>query len=133
MDQFFPKLTKCWYRSYGPSGSVQLQDRLCILSLNIVNEKIFVILWFWLIFLAFLSALAVFFRILVFSIPALRTYMIMGHLRYVKRSVVKKITKHFGIGGWFVLHLLGKNINPLIYKDLIVELSKDICEKPYAV
>uniref|UniRef100_A0A2A4K4P2 Innexin n=1 Tax=Heliothis virescens TaxID=7102 RepID=A0A2A4K4P2_HELVI len=41
MDQFFPKLTKCWLRSYGPSGTLQMKDRLCVLPLNIVNEKIF--------------------------------------------------------------------------------------------
>ncbi|CAG4937181.1 unnamed protein product [Parnassius apollo] len=28
MDRYFPKLTKCWFRSYGPSGSLQLKDRL---------------------------------------------------------------------------------------------------------
>ncbi|XP_026499008.1 innexin inx2-like [Vanessa tameamea] len=133
MDQFFPKLTKCWFRSYGPSGTLQLKDRLCVLPLNIVNEKIFVILWFWLIFLTLLSAAAVLFRILVFTLPALRTSMIMGQLRYVKRRVVAKIVKNFGFGDWFILYLLGKNMNPIIYKDLILELSKEVGNKPVTV
>ncbi|KAJ2939723.1 hypothetical protein O0L34_g17916 [Tuta absoluta] len=133
MDQFFPKLTKCWIRSYGPSGSIQLKDRLCVLPLNIVNEKIFVILWFWLIVLAFASVLAVLFRVLVFSLPLFRTMMILGQLRYVKRSLVSKIVKHFGFGDWFILYLLGKNMNPLIYKELIVELSKELEHKTVIV
>ncbi|XP_039753949.1 innexin inx2-like [Pararge aegeria] len=130
MDQYFPKLTKCWFRSYGPSGSMQHKDRLCVLPLNIVNEKIFVFLWFWLIFLALLSALAVLFRILVISMPPLRTVMIMGQLRFVKRRVISRIVRHFSFGDWFILYLLGKNMNPLIYKDLIIEVSKELEKRP---
>lgn len=133
MDQFFPKLTKCWFRIYGPSGTLQLKDRLCVLPLNIVNEKIFIILWFWLIFLTLLSTAAVFFRILVFCLPPLRTYMIMGQLRHVKRRTVSKIVKNIGFGDWFIVYLLGKNMNPIIYKDLILELSKELGNKPVTV
>ncbi|XP_038211702.1 innexin inx2-like [Zerene cesonia] len=133
MDEFFPKLTKCFYRMYGPSGTIEVKDRLCVLPLNIVNEKIFVILWFWLIFLALLSTIAVLFRILVLSLPPLRTYLIMGQVRYVKRRVVTKIVKRFSFGDWFILYLLGKNMNPIIYKDLIIELSKELESKPLMV
>lgn len=133
MDKYFPKLTKCWFRNYGPSGTIQFKDRLCVLPLNIVNEKIFVILWFWLIFLAFVSSMAVLFRILVFSLQPLRTIMIMGQLRLVKRSLVSRIVKQFGFGDWFILYLLGKNMNPLIYKELVLELSKELEPKTVVV
>ncbi|KAG6448968.1 hypothetical protein O3G_MSEX005805 [Manduca sexta] len=133
MDQYFPKLTKCWLRSYGPSGSLQIKDRLCVLPLNIVNEKIFVILWFWLIALVLVSTLAILFRVLVFSLPPLRTMMTMGQLRNVKRSLVSRIVRKFGFGDWFILYLLGKNMNPIIYRDLIIELSKAIDHKTVMV
>lgn len=126
MDQYFPKLTKCSLRTYGPSGSMQFKDRLCVLPLNIVNEKIFVILWFWLIILSFLSILAVLFRVIVFSVRPLRTLMIIGQLRYVRRSIVSRIVRRFGFGDWFILYLLGKNMNPHIYKELIIELAKQV-------
>ncbi|XP_023938914.1 innexin inx2 [Bicyclus anynana] len=130
MDKYFPKLTKCWFRSYGPSGTLQLKDRLCILPLNIVNEKIFVFLWFWLVFLAFLSTLAVLYRILIISMPPLRTLMIMGQLRFVKRRIISKIVYRISFGDWFILHLLGKNMNPLLYKELIIEVSKELEKRP---
>ncbi|CAH0723174.1 unnamed protein product, partial [Brenthis ino] len=126
MDLYFPKLTKCSYRDFGPSGTPQLKDRLCVLPLNIINEKIFAVLWFWLIILAVLSALAIFFRIIIFTVPTVRTYLIMSRVRQVDRYVVSKITNHFGYGDWFVLHLLGKNMNPIAFKDLVLELSKEI-------
>ncbi|XP_013198065.1 innexin inx2 [Amyelois transitella] len=133
MDQFFPKLTKCWLRKYGPTGTLQLKDRLCVLPLNIVNERIFLILWFWLIFLALVSAMALLFRLLVISLAPLRTFMIMGQLRYVRRSVVSKIVNTFGYGDWFILYSLGKNVNPIIYKELILELGKELDHKPIDV
>lgn len=126
MDQFFPKLTKCFLRRFGPSGTIELRDRLCVLPLNLVNEKIFVVLWFWLLMLTFVSTLAVLFRVLVFSARPLRTVMIMGQVRNVKRSVVSSVVKRFGFGNWFILYLLGKNLNPRIYKELILELCKEM-------
>lgn len=47
LDLVFPKVTKCDFFKYGQSGSIQKHDALCVMALNIINEKIFVILWFW--------------------------------------------------------------------------------------
>ncbi|CAG9785912.1 unnamed protein product [Diatraea saccharalis] len=133
MDQYFPKLTKCWLRNYGPSGGLQLKDHLCVLPLNIVNEKIFVILWFWLIFLTLISTLAVLYRLFVLAFPPFRTALIMSQVRHIHRSVVSRIVKRFGFGDWFILYLLGCNMNPIIYKELIIELSKELDHKTVMV
>ena len=47
MSRVFPRMTKCLFHTFGPSGSIQRFDTLCILALNILNEKIFTVLWFW--------------------------------------------------------------------------------------
>jgi hypothetical protein len=47
------KLTDTWF-----TGSIQRHDALCVLPLNILNEKIFIFLWFWFIILSVLSGLA---------------------------------------------------------------------------
>ena len=52
-------MTKCTFHKYGASGTVQTIDGLCILPLNIINEKIYVFIWFWFIFLAIISAIHV--------------------------------------------------------------------------
>lgn len=47
LDTIFPKMTKCDFYKYGQSGSIQRHDALCVMALNVVHEKIYVILWFW--------------------------------------------------------------------------------------
>ena len=39
LNRVFPKVAKCNFNKYGPSGTVEIFDGLCILSLNIINEK----------------------------------------------------------------------------------------------
>ena len=52
-------MTKCTFHKFGPSGTVQAFDGLCVLPLNIINEKIYVFLWFWFVTLAFITAFQV--------------------------------------------------------------------------
>merc|ERR1712172_371460 len=40
MARVFPKMTKCTFHKFGPSGTVEKFDGLCVLPLNIINEKI---------------------------------------------------------------------------------------------
>ena len=41
----FPKMTKCSLNMFGPSGSVINYEGLCVLPVNVINEKIFLIIW----------------------------------------------------------------------------------------
>lgn len=50
----FPRITKCIFHKYGASGSIQKHDSLCVLPLNIVNEKTYIFIWFWFIILLIL-------------------------------------------------------------------------------
>ena len=46
MAKVFPKVTKCTFFKYGPSGTVEKKDGLCVLPLNIINEKIYIFIWY---------------------------------------------------------------------------------------
>merc|ERR1719357_464816 len=76
MNVVFPKVTKCTFHKYGPSGSITRHDGLCILALNIINEKIYVFLWFWFVGVAFFSAIAILYRLIVLLVPSLRVSVI---------------------------------------------------------
>lgn len=124
MARVFPKVTKCTFHKYGPSGSVQKFDGLCVLPLNIVNEKIYVFLWFWFIILTFLSGLSLVYRAAVVCGPQLRLYLLRARSRLSPQNHIETIAKNCYLGDWFVLYQLGKNIDPLIFKELIADLAK---------
>ena len=65
-DAVFPKVTKCTFHTFGFSGSQQRIDGLCVLMLNIINEKFFAILWYWYIIAGILAAGMIIRRILMF-------------------------------------------------------------------
>ena len=66
------QVTKCTFQKYGASGTVTKHDGLCVLALNIINEKVYVFLWFWFVGVAIMSALAIIYRTVVIMVPSLR-------------------------------------------------------------
>ena len=64
MIYIFPRMTKCTFHKFGASGEVEKHDALCILPLNIVNEKIYIFLWFWFVGLITWTFLCFGYRIL---------------------------------------------------------------------
>ncbi|KAG8237843.1 hypothetical protein J437_LFUL002452 [Ladona fulva] len=123
MSRVFPKVTKCVFHKYGPSGSVQKFDGLCVLPLNIVNEKIYVFLWFWFVVLSVITGVALLYRVAVVMGPQVRTYLLRARSRLAPHDQIETITRKCQIGDWFVLYQLGKNMDPLIYKELVAELA----------
>ena len=55
MVRIFPKVTKCTFKNFGASGTIQQFDGLCILPINMINDKIYIGIWFWLFILLLLS------------------------------------------------------------------------------
>ncbi|KAK9883602.1 hypothetical protein WA026_001777 [Henosepilachna vigintioctopunctata] len=41
MDKVFPKVAKCSYYRFGVSSTIENRDALCVLPLNVLNEKLF--------------------------------------------------------------------------------------------
>jgi hypothetical protein len=52
-------MTKCEFHKFGSSGTVQKFDALCVLPLNIINEKIYVFLWFWFVIVSIITGIQV--------------------------------------------------------------------------
>lgn len=58
-DRIFPKVTKCIFFKYGPTGTIENIDNMCVLAINILNEKVYTILWFLFVFVIFFSILGI--------------------------------------------------------------------------
>jgi len=134
MNDVFPKVTKCTFYKYGPSGTMTVHDGLCILALNIINEKIFVFLWFWFVFIATVSILNIVYRLVVIAIPSIRVSIIMARTLFqVETTMVEDILRCSNqnwvdkVGNYWVIYLLSKNLSPVAMKELMIELKPILC------
>jgi len=123
MIRVFPRMTKCTFHRYGSSGDVQRHDALCILPLNIINEKIYIFLWFWFVFLAVLSGALLIYRVIVLMSDHVRDTVLIRRARLSDRSDLIIVLDNGDVGDWFLMYMLCKNMDPLHYRELIVRLS----------
>ena len=59
----------CTFHSVGTAAGEQKFNSLCVLSLNIINEKIYILLWFWLFFISGITAVHLVYRLLTIMMP----------------------------------------------------------------
>ncbi|CAL8126486.1 unnamed protein product [Orchesella dallaii] len=123
MDKVFPKVSKCIFNHFGASGNIVHQDVLCVLPLNILNEKIFIFLWFWFVFLAMVSMIGLLYRLLTIALPSVRAQRLQLIAALCDERMVQRVSQQCGYGDWFLLCLLGKNMDPVFYADIISELA----------
>ncbi|XP_064457638.1 innexin inx2-like [Ornithodoros turicata] len=129
MIKVFPRLTKCTFHMYGTSGDVQKHDAMCILPINIINEKIYVFLWFWFIILAVLSALVLVYRAAIMFVPRIRFMVLRSRAKLANKDYVERICDRTNLGDWLVLDLLCKNIDPINFRDLVNDYVRRLDHK----
>jgi len=128
MAVVFPKVAKCSFHKYGPSGSLETYDALCVLPLNIINEKIYIFLWFWFILLASTTAIFMVYRFATLLGSGIRVAMIQARCGRLSRDKVSDLLSapdlsySQQVGDFFLLYLIGKNIDEVTMKEFIVSL-----------
>ncbi|KAE8744826.1 hypothetical protein FOCC_FOCC008550 [Frankliniella occidentalis] len=127
MIAVFPRMTKCTFHKYGASGSLQKHDALCVLALNILNEKIYIFLWFWLIVLAVMSGIVLLYSSALVVLPSMRELVLKWHFRVGTQNEVAILNRKTQIGDFLLLHLLSQNMNMMVYGEVLNEL----CNKMY--
>ena len=120
----FPRMTKCTFHQTGPSGDTQKQDAFCLLAVNHVNEKVFIVLWFWFVFIMICSMAAVIYRTLTWISLDIRTTVIKQRCPMASRSLLNQMVLRIGIGDWFLLTLLAKNMDGFNFKRLVEEYHR---------
>lgn len=105
MAKVFPKMTKCTFKHFGMSGSVENKDAECILPLNIFNEKIYALIWFWSIILSAITFLH-----------------LTARVSQIVQSIFHNNTSQSGIsyfGDRFILMQMRKFIDPVLYEQIV--------------
>lgn len=117
------------FNMYGPSGTIQKLDAFCVLPVNIFNEKFFIFLWFWYIILAVITGLGLIYRIVTLIVPRVRRYTLFykgGRLPGDFERQLGLVFNRCNIGDWFVLSLIGENVDQWTFSALIQDLYAQI-------
>ena len=88
MCEVFPKVASCDYYRYARiAGGLEMKNAICILNLNMINDKVFALLWFWHATLVIFGAVRIFTRLCQvssgdMSAMMLRNIYVSGFLLY---------------------------------------------------
>lgn len=93
MIEVFPRVTKCTFHKFGASGTIQKLDALCVLALNILNEKIYIFLWFWFIILAIMSGLAMLYSTAIVLMPSTRETILKKRFKFGTPATVSALIR----------------------------------------
>ncbi|XP_043200722.1 innexin inx2-like isoform X1 [Amphibalanus amphitrite] len=125
MYEIFPRITKCSFHRYGPSGSIERHDALCVLSINILNEKIYLALWFWFLFLLVLTILLMLYRVATLLFKPVRSKLMLGrNARYGSRDTAYFVAEKCDFGDWYLLNTLSRNMNGPVFAEVLKKLTR---------
>lgn len=123
-EAIFPIAAKCTYKVYGPSGTIQSFDAFCLLPLNVMNKKIFIIVSIWYVIQVVLSISNLLYWMLI-------SYSIKVRIYILYEKVVKSVTHkdilyashNAHLGHFFILRQIARNTNPQTFIELLTALS----------
>jgi hypothetical protein len=126
MTLIFPRMSKCRYHDFGSSGDIQTHDALCILPLNIINEKIYIALWFWFFILAILTVIVIIYRIFAIISENVRCKGLISRCKLSSERDIRLICRHCDVGDWFLFYMIAENVDPLIMREIVASIAVKI-------
>merc|ERR1719438_57330 len=115
-DLLFPKMVACEIKRWGPTG-LEDENGMCVLAPNVINQYIFLILWWSLVFVIVSN---------VFNVLAgiIRIVFIYGSYRRMLASAFlrddphyKKVYYKIGTSGRVILNVLAASISPTCFQE----------------
>jgi len=129
LSKVFPKVTKCTFHKYGPSGTVENKDGLCVLANNIINEKIYIFLWFWFITITVWTSIHLLVRVVSVSSRYSRYLLLCHRAKSSAKEDISYIVRKCDYGDWFILMQLAKHVNPIVFHDVILDFKDELDQK----
>ena len=132
-------LSKCQMNMVTYGGVITNMDGLCLLTLNVLLDKIYLIIWIWFAILSILSFISVSYTLSTLF-TSVRSFIIFKQsgaewskiCKLCKKLRVSEKTKYsindfycIQFGDWWVVFQISKNVNYDLYTAFITELSRD--------
>jgi len=135
-DRVFPKMTKCDFHKFGPSGTMQTHDAMCVMALNIINEKIYAVLWFWFVLVLLpVSVSALLWRVAQYMLHSRESFNRLllreaspgARLDPVDLAVIARQTTY---SDWLFMYYLSGNMDGIVFRDLLHSFATGLRKEP---
>jgi len=128
MCSLFPTIVNCETSFFGINGGKEDRSNICILGQNILNQKIYFVLWLWFMILFGVSVLVIINRIMCIFVPAFQRQVVASHLKSKNSNRLTSLERiplgHDYLGKWFILAQLGRNSSPYKYRNFLDQLGE---------
>jgi hypothetical protein len=132
----FPRVTMCDFK-VRRLGNVQRYTVQCVLPINLFNEKIYLFVWFWMVFVAAVTCASLLTWLLRVIFRQDRHRYVKKHLHLMdkirrdsdKKQAVKFVEDYLRQDGVFVLRLVGHNTNALTVTEFVCCLWENYQDK----
>jgi hypothetical protein len=116
-------------------GGLDSRHAMCVLGHNMINDKVFLFIWFWHIFLVLIGVIRVTTRSAQLSSCKIRFFLMKIKMdRYFKNNAhmihIHHYITHCSIGDWFVLYQMSKNLNRRFFAEFLALLSMTVDPDP---
>jgi hypothetical protein len=120
---------------YGRGGGQETKNAICILSLNIINDKVFTVVWCWHCVLIICGVLRIVLRVVQLCSASSRLALLKMQMdRYLANNKHAKHIEHYvtycSIGDWFLLYQMNKSMNKRFFAEFLALLSLKINPDP---
>jgi len=123
LNVVFPKVVKCSMSYIGVSGDIVNNSGMCTLPINIINEKIYLVLWLWFTCLAFISTLSLVYQSIILLFPSTRKLEIQIRSRSSQRHQVGWVVNQSTYGDVVLLQLISNNTDTAQFTALLDHLN----------
>jgi len=123
LETVFPLKVVCDMDVIGPSGTVVKEHGLCTLPVNIINEKIYLVIWLWFVLLSLVTLLCLLHQLLLLMLPYLRQAHLARRADDIPDHLVRGVIRHATYGDFVLLALLADNMEPAQFTALLSHLT----------
>merc|ERR1712049_15842 len=146
MCNTFPTRVSCQFDPTGTGGSTESKNGYCLLTQNIINEKIYLALWFWFVAMFAIMIFQLIWEVCFLTLPLVdlilkRLKLILPSSsgicsKYLRQFLIGQLTgtrfltrnmtaylQNRSFGDVFILYQLGKNTHPNFFYEMLNELA----------
>jgi len=122
-EKLFPLLSKCNIRKYGPTGSIETEDALCLLKVNLISQKVCLLIWLWLALLLIFTFLLLGNSFLSALLPSLRRKVLNKQTGgELASGIVYCLVDRLSYGDWLLVTRVCSHFTPDVVRSILTKL-----------